>query len=128
MSAAWVGSDKIFMAFMGSAEEPSINILVYTLEYELIKSIPLEDTMVMISSMVLTPDEKFLVCAHLQMRVTFINLVMFKVTHDYPFGEDDDEEETTVWRVAVTESGKLVFATSTGLYTGKLVGSGTFEG
>ena len=121
LSAAWVGKDRIYMAFMGSIEEPSIEILVFSLYYELIKRIKL-DTMIMISSMTLTPDEKYLICAHLQLRISFINTSDFKVTKDSPFADDCD----CVWRVAVTDSGTIVFATSDGLYTGKLAENGEF--
>ena len=127
MSAAWVGKDKIYMGFMGSMEEPSIDILVYNLEYELIEKINLSDTMIMISSMVLTPDEKYLVCAHLQVRISIINTETFKVVSDEPFG-DDDVDGLSIWRVAVTETGKLVFATTDGLFTGKINDAGEFDG
>ena len=128
LSAAWIGSNRIYMAFMGSMKEPCVEILVYTLNYELVKKVRLEDTMIMISSMTLTPDEKYLVCAHLQIRITVLNTEDFTVKSDSPFGGGEDVENFSVWRVAVTDSGKLVFATSDGLYTGKISESGEFEG
>ena len=122
-SAAWVGKDRIYMAFMGSIEAPCVEILVYSLEYELIERIKLDDTMLMISSMTLSTDEKYLICAHLSLRITFIDTSSFKVTKDSPFDDDCD----CIWRVAVTDGGKIVFATSDGLYTGKLTSDGEFE-
>lgn len=116
------------MAFMGSMEEPKVEILVYTLEYELVKKIELEDTMIMISSMTLTHDEKYLVCTHLQIRITILNTEDLTIQSDSPFGGGDDVDNFSVWRVAATESGKLVFATSDGLYTGKINEDGEFEG
>ena len=45
---------------------------------------------------------------------------------DDPFG--DEESNCNIWRVAVTDSGRLVFSTSDGLYTGKINAEGGFEG
>ena len=75
------------MAFMGTMEKPSVDILIFNLEYELIERIKL-DSLIMISSMTLAPDEMFLICAHLQMRISIINTEDFKVTSDTPFGEN----------------------------------------
>lgn len=58
------------------------------------------------------------------MRITIINTSDLKVVSDCPFGDDDD---LSIWRVAVTESGRLVFATSDGLFTGKINDQGEFE-
>ena len=65
LTAAWVGSDRIYMAFSGSMEEPCVEILVFDLEYTLVKRFKLDDTLMMISSMALSSDGKYLVCAHL---------------------------------------------------------------
>ena len=111
------------MAFMGTMEKPCNDILVYSLEYELIERIKL-DSLIMISSMTLSPDEKYLICAHLQIKVTIINTTDFKVITDSPFGD----QSFSVWRVAVTNSGRIIFATSDGLYTGRITEDGEFDG
>ena len=113
LSAAWVGSDRIYMAFMGTMERPSSDILVYTHDYELIKRIKV-DSLIMISSMTLTPCEKYLICAHIEVKMTIIN------TSDFTVWTDSIFEDVSVWRVVVTTSGIIVLATTNGLYTGRL--------
>ena len=59
-----MGTDKIFMGFMGSMATNNIKIHAYSLDYEQlgVAELPIEDNIV--SEMVLCHNGKWLVCAH----------------------------------------------------------------
>ena len=64
LSAYTVGTDKIYMGFMGSMATSNIQIHVYSLDYEQlgVVELPIEDNIV--SEMILCHEGKWLVCTH----------------------------------------------------------------
>ena len=85
-----------------------------------------------VTEMVLCHDEKWLICAHSQGMVTFINTEDMSFNTLTPFEEEHGHIESIygvkridVEFVAIFE--KLIFNTSNGIYTGVITSDGQFQ-